>query len=484
MKRSLVVFFWAATIALCALRLAFISTTMVIDDEAYYTMYARHLAWGYIDHGPVIAGVIRPFVTFLGENPFGIRIVGTILITVLALVLYRFGKTRFSPETGFALSLLVTINFMTHLNSIVITPDTPLAFFMILAIMTYYKAFFEHPRHFWLAGVLLGLAMLSKISAAFPAFGIVLFPIVSKEHRVFLKEPLLYLSLLIAFVIFLPFVIWNFQHDFAFFRYQGSHVAGARGDIHDLLELWAGLALVSGPIFFYYGIIRPFRIVFRRQVAGEALMLFFGLITVVPAVYFFAQSTMSRLELTWPAPAFYSGIFLTGIVIGESWVRLRKLFWLQIAYSFALIAFSTAHTYVNMLPFDPRNDITDRYYDYGAFTTDLGGFLAVHPDEAQLRIVGNNYQIPSMVNLLQKPDEEAICLSIVYHETMYAFYYPDSTLVGDDFLYIGGGTLFPHEIRPYFDSFTPLDTLVSYRWGQPVSTYGVWRIENYKGKSR
>ena len=115
---------------------------------------------------------------------------------------------------------------------------------------------------------------------------------------------------------------------------------------------------------------------------------------------------------------------------------------------------------------------------------DLGAFIAAHPDEAQLRIAGNNYQIPSMVNFLQKPDKEAICLSIVYHETMYAFYYPDSTLVGDDLLYIGGGTLFPHEIRPYVDSFTPLDTLVSYRWGQPVSTYGVWRIENYKGKSR
>ena len=46
---------------LIALRIFFISGTLLIDDEAYYAMYARHLSWGYIDHGPIIAYVIRLF---------------------------------------------------------------------------------------------------------------------------------------------------------------------------------------------------------------------------------------------------------------------------------------------------------------------------------------------------------------------------------------------------------------------------------------
>ena len=52
---------------LFAVKLYFISNTFLVDDEAYYAMYARHLAWGYIDHGPVVAFIIWIF-TFLNES--------------------------------------------------------------------------------------------------------------------------------------------------------------------------------------------------------------------------------------------------------------------------------------------------------------------------------------------------------------------------------------------------------------------------------
>jgi len=47
--------FITISIVLIIIRLFFISNTILIDDEAYYAMYARHLSWGYIDHGPVVA---------------------------------------------------------------------------------------------------------------------------------------------------------------------------------------------------------------------------------------------------------------------------------------------------------------------------------------------------------------------------------------------------------------------------------------------
>ena len=48
------------------LRLFFISNTMLIDDEAYYAIYSHHLDLGYIDHGPVIAYLIRLFTILFG----------------------------------------------------------------------------------------------------------------------------------------------------------------------------------------------------------------------------------------------------------------------------------------------------------------------------------------------------------------------------------------------------------------------------------
>ena len=126
---------------LIALRIFFISNTLLIDDEAYYAMYARHLSWGYIDHGPIIAYLIRLFTIF-GENSFTVRLGSLTLLIMLTAFLYRFGKTYFNEATGIIMSLGVSANMLFHTNAVVITPDVPLAFFTIMAIIYYYKAYF------------------------------------------------------------------------------------------------------------------------------------------------------------------------------------------------------------------------------------------------------------------------------------------------------------------------------------------------------
>ena len=113
---------------LIALRLFFISNTLLIDDEAYYAMYARHLSWGYVDHGPVIAYLIRLFTIF-GENSFTVRLGALTLLIMLTVFLYRFGKTYFNEATGVIMSLGISANMLFHTNAVVITPDVPLAFF-------------------------------------------------------------------------------------------------------------------------------------------------------------------------------------------------------------------------------------------------------------------------------------------------------------------------------------------------------------------
>lgn len=120
------------SLGLLALRLFFIMNTMVIDDEAYYAMYSRHLAWGYIDHGPVIAIVIKLGIFLFGENGFGVRFGALALYTLLSIFLYFFGKREFNKNTGVILFTTYWINILFHTNGIVSTPDVPLAFFLFL----------------------------------------------------------------------------------------------------------------------------------------------------------------------------------------------------------------------------------------------------------------------------------------------------------------------------------------------------------------
>ncbi len=478
MNRKVRITFWSLSIALLLLRLAFLSTTMLIDDEAYYAMFARHLAWGYIDGGPVVGYLIRCF-TLVGENAFTVRLPALTLMTILTVVLYRFGKEQFNEATGMAMSLGLTANILFHTNAIVMTPDVPLTFFMILAIVYYYKAYFVNEKYLYGAGALLGLAMLSKISALFPAIGIVLFPAFIKEKRYIYKSIHFYSSLLVAFLVFLPFIIWNIQNDFAFVRYQGSHVAKA-GNFSDFISLWAGLALTVGPVYFYYAVLRPIWVA-RNLKSLPPKYLYFFTVTAVPLIYFIAQSLHSRMEMNWPAPIFFGGLFLFGIAVGEKWPFTRGRFRFQIIFSLFLIVLISAQAFWKVLPLKGKSDPTNRYFLYDSFPFELSGYLEDHPEYASYSILAKNYQIPSMVNFYVHPDSEALCIPVGYHKTLYSFLYPDEALIGKDFLFLTTGANLPKKVEPLFSTSVRLDTFQSYRSDQKVRNYSLWLVTGYKG---
>jgi len=472
--------FFVISGALIALRIFFISNTLLIDDEAYYAMYARHLSWGYIDHGPVIAYLVRLF-TILGENSFTVRLGALTLLFMLTVFLYRFGKTYFNEATGIIMSLGISANMLFHTNAVVITPDVPLAFFTILAIIYYYKAYFIDAKYLYAAGILLGLAVLSKVSALFPAVGIILFPFVIQGKRHFLSDIRFYGSLVAALLVFIPFIIWNLQNDLAFVRYQGSHVISS-GSWSDFSGLWLSLLVTIGPVFFYYSVIKPF-LLLKRLLSISPELTYFTIVTIIPTIYFLVHSVFSRMEVNWPAPIFSGGLFLFGILLGENWPVYRKRFIFQVGFSLLLILIVTVQTFWPFLPIKGKIDVTNRYHIYNAFPSELKAYLQAYPELQNKRLLADNYQIPSMINFYLNPSLEASALSINYHETLYSFLYQDGMFVGKDFLFLKRGKTFPKKFTPYFDDAILLQLFESKRLGQKVAGYSLWSVTNYRGKS-
>ena len=472
--------FFVISGALIALRIFFISNTLLIDDEAYYAMYARHLSWGYIEHGPVIAYLIRLFTIF-GENSFTVRLGALTLLIILTVFLYRFGKTYFNEATGIIMSLGISANMLFHTNAVVITPDVPLAFFTIMAIIYYYKAYFIDAKYLYAAGILLGLAVLSKVSALFPAVGIILFPFVIQGKRHFLSDIRFYGSLVAALLVFIPFIIWNLQNDLAFVRYQGSHVTSS-GSWSDFRGLWLSLLVTIGPVFFYYSVIKPF-LLLKRLLSISPELTYFTIVTIIPTIYFLVHSVFSRMEVNWPAPIFSGGLFLFGILLGENWPVYRKRFIFQVGFSLLLILIVTVQTFWPFLPIKGKIDVTNRYHIYNAFPSELKAYLQAYPELQNKRLLADNYQIPSMINFYLNPRLEASALSINYHETLYSFLYQDGMFVGKDFLFLKRGKTFPKKFTPYFDDAILLQLFESKRLGQKVAGYSLWSVTNYRGKS-
>jgi len=75
-------------------------------DEAYYWLWSQHPAWGYYDHPPMIAWLIRAGTLLLGDTPLGVRAAGVVLSLPATWFVWRAAALILKDETKAALAAL------------------------------------------------------------------------------------------------------------------------------------------------------------------------------------------------------------------------------------------------------------------------------------------------------------------------------------------------------------------------------------------
>ena len=64
------------------------ANTVLLNDESYYWAYSNFLDWGYFDHPPMIAALIKAGF-FLFHNELGVRFFILILNTLTIVIIYN-----------------------------------------------------------------------------------------------------------------------------------------------------------------------------------------------------------------------------------------------------------------------------------------------------------------------------------------------------------------------------------------------------------
>ena len=141
-----------------------------------------------------------------------------------------------------------------------------------------------------------------------------------------------------------------------------------------------------------------------------------------------------------------------------------------------------AQSFYPILPLKGKSDPTNRYYMYSNLIDDTKKMFLDNPELSKLRIVSNEFQIPSIINFYLNPKNESICLSIDYHETLYSFLYDQNDMKGDSFIYINDKKDFPVKLKPYFDSYTEILSSEEYRNNALIAKYSIWLVKNYSVK--
>src|ERR1700687_1760872 len=187
-------------LALVALRLIAAALTPLTFDEAYYWMWSKHLAFGYYDHPPMVAAVIRLGTMIAGDTVLCSRLVCILLPLPMSWAIYRAAAILFGGQRVAATAtILLNITLMAAVGTLIVTPDAPLLVASSFVLFYLAKVLETGRGAWWLAvGAAVGAALLSKYTALFFGPAILIWLVSIPKMRRWLLSPWLYLGGLVA----------------------------------------------------------------------------------------------------------------------------------------------------------------------------------------------------------------------------------------------------------------------------------------------
>ena len=357
------------------------------NDEVYYWTYALYPDWSHFDHPPMVGWVIQLFsLNLLFDSEFFIRLASIVFMTADTYIIYRIGKDIKNAQAGLYAALLYTASIYAFvITGIFIMPDTPLMLFWLLAVWMAVKS--EKNQFLIFFGLFAGLAMLSKYSGVFLWVGMGLYILLFNRKQ--LKNPYLYLSLLISAICCLPILYWNLQNDFISFSFHGARVGGNKLNFSTFGTEVAGEMLYNNPVNFVLAIIAVIA-AFKGKIDMEKPALRLVLCTALSLILAFLLFSLTRQTLPhWNAPAYSLLVLLSACwLCGKNPKRngsfgLPKSIIAALCVLMVTVCFGIAEINTGFIPLDRHTE--PEMLGRNDFTLDMYGWRQLETKFATLR---------------------------------------------------------------------------------------------------
>ncbi|WP_158513088.1 ArnT family glycosyltransferase [Myxococcus hansupus] len=316
-----------SSLGLVLLRLVYARQVELAPQEAYYWQYARHLDWSYLDHPPMCAWLMALSSFLLGDSEMALRLPAILSSAALSCILYSLGTRLYSPAVGLLTAIAANTTVLFGLGAVVMTPDVPL----VLAWASVLRVLCElvlpdgrGPGRFgwrWsLVGLLCGLGLLSKYTAALLPMQVLLTALVTRRGREALCTAHPYVGFALTVLVFSPVFFWNHAHGWASFAFQTMGRAQTMDGFHGyLVGRYVGLQSVAVGPLLYLALLLTAGLLARQAWRGDARTRLLALASVPGVLLFTLVSPFHWVKMNWVAPA-YLGLLVAAA--GGAW-KLR-----------------------------------------------------------------------------------------------------------------------------------------------------------------
>lgn len=184
-------------------------------DELLHLALANHLDWGYKEVPPFIALLAKLSLTFFGDTVFTARIFPTlaagIIIWLTGLIAHELGGKRFAISLA-CLTLIFSPAFIASGYLFQPVVFDQLWWVLSIYLLIKYINTLNHSYLYWL-GLITGIGMLTKYTMAFFTVSLVVAILFTKQRKLLFTKHV-FGAVLVALILFLPNIIWQFQHHF------------------------------------------------------------------------------------------------------------------------------------------------------------------------------------------------------------------------------------------------------------------------------
>ncbi|MEI2739244.1 MAG: glycosyltransferase family 39 protein [Chitinophagaceae bacterium] len=319
--------------------------TELQDDEAYYWVFSKYLSLGYFDHPPMTALLVKTGCAIF-PNELGVRLF-PLLLSVLSLFIIEKLTVKKNPFLFYSIALSLAILQVSGFNAV---PDTPLVFFTALFFL-FYKKFTE--KQSWRNIFLLSLSVALLFYTKYHAVLIVLFTLFSNLRLLTTYKT--YIAGLIALLLFLPHLAWQWEHNWVSFRYHLFESNVNAYQFSFTTDYLLGQLILAGPIAGF--ILLPAAFSYKTTNATEKAMRY----TMAGIyIFFFLSSFRGKVEANWTSPAIVSLIVLSHQQLLEK-LRWQRLLFRLLPVTLILVLFARVVMIEDILPV---KEIRQRYHSW------------------------------------------------------------------------------------------------------------------------
>jgi hypothetical protein len=318
-----------------ALHLAASGVYGLFIDELYFLACGEHLAWGYVDMPPLTAAQAWLTRGLFGDSLLSIRLfpalAGAGLVLLTGALVRELGGRRFAQGLA-ALAVATAPGYLLAASYLSMNSIEPLVWMGCALVLM--RLIRTGDTRLWLPfGVLAGVGLENKDTMLLFGFALVVGLLLTAERRVMGNRWFL-LGGVVAFLIFLPNLVWMIQHHFPHLEMLANIRRNGRNVELSPAQFMAQQFVFTGPLVGPIWLAGLWRLLAARAARPYRAL---GLAYVVTIAVLLAVHG----RVYYPLPA-YPLLFAAGAAALEAWLARPGLGRVKPVYATAVALVAAA----------------------------------------------------------------------------------------------------------------------------------------------